>query len=73
MQGDRDPTSAQPELHMPCSDLAGHRHELIVIADRVGLLVVFPPAATAVLARPQVAQFRAALTANPGADRTVSR
>ena len=54
----------QHEWCVGCTDLAGHEHHLIVFDDRVGLVVVFPPDAWAVLTLPQAERLRAALTAS---------
>ena len=62
-----DQGSERDDLRIVCSDLAGRRQELIVFADRAGLVVVFPPMATAVLGRSQVEWLGAALIA--GSDR----
>lgn len=57
--GDR--SGRQADLRIACAALSGQREELIVFGDVVGLVVVFPPTATAVLGLPQVAQLRTAL------------
>jgi hypothetical protein len=48
------------------SDLVGHSHELIVFGDGGRLVMVFPPAETAVLAGPQVRQLGAVLVPRAG-------
>ncbi len=52
------------QVRVGCTDLAGHKHDLIVVEDESGLVLVFPPAAWAVLVPGQIAQLRAALDAS---------
>lgn len=46
-----------------CRDLAGRRHDIIVFVDHGRVVLITPPAETAVLAPLEVGQLRAALRA----------
>lgn len=58
MRGD----SSDEETRIGCTDLVGRRHDLIVIEDVVGLVLVFPPQAWAVFDASQREQLQAALS-----------
>lgn len=50
------------EFALACRDLAGKRHEVLVLASDDGRVVlVVPPGETAVLTLPQVGRLRASL------------
>jgi hypothetical protein len=57
-------STKQDERRVGCVSLAGDERELIAFSDVVGLVVVFPVTATAVLTRPQTGQFGAVLDAH---------